>query len=284
MYTIYLSVMYYWILYPPPFFLTRLLFIEWSVNSFLFFVAVFCAGAAAFGIISRKYFPWEGNSIKPVFGEETSPDSVKNSGDFTTQKKIGDIVADLLRLIEDTSDAVFSTDMDLKLITWSKASEKLFGYPEPEILGKEVLDVLAVRMPEGKRLAIRRQLAGTGYWKGEMGFAPQNHSGLRVRVSMSLTRKDCGEPDGYLIVCRDITERKAHTDQPRQVNEDSEKEGQENTKRTVQSEKKYKMLFDNNPMPMWMLSLDNFRIIEVNQAALRHYGYNREEFLAIDAR
>jgi PAS domain S-box-containing protein len=46
----------------------------------------------------------------------------------------------------------------------------------------------------------------------------------------------------------------------------------------------YKMLFDNNPMPMWILSLENYRIINVNNAALRHYGYAREEFMLLDAR
>jgi len=51
-----------------------------------------------------------------------------------------------------------------------------------------------------------------------------------------------------------------------------------------ESERKYKMLFDNNPMPMWVLSLENYRIIDVNNAALRHYGYSKEEFMLLDTR
>jgi PAS domain S-box-containing protein len=50
------------------------------------------------------------------------------------------------------------------------------------------------------------------------------------------------------------------------------------------SERRYKLLFDNNPLPMWMMSLDNFNIIAVNEAAVRHYGYCREEFLSLNAR
>ncbi|HEY4064871.1 MAG TPA: response regulator [Puia sp.] len=47
------------------------------------------------------------------------------------------------------------------------------------------------------------------------------------------------------------------------------------------SEQKYKLLFEGNPMPMWMVSLKNLGIIDVNEAATTHYGYTREEFLTI---
>jgi PAS domain S-box-containing protein len=48
------------------------------------------------------------------------------------------------------------------------------------------------------------------------------------------------------------------------------------------SEKKYKILFENNPMPMWMISLPSLDIIDVNDAAMKHYGYSREEFLHLN--
>jgi len=49
------------------------------------------------------------------------------------------------------------------------------------------------------------------------------------------------------------------------------------------SEQKYKLLFERNPMPMWMVSQRHLGIIDVNQAAIEHYGYTREEFLTIKA-
>lgn len=49
------------------------------------------------------------------------------------------------------------------------------------------------------------------------------------------------------------------------------------------SEQKYKLLFEANPMPMWMFSRRTLRIIDVNEAAIEHYGYTREEFLALPA-
>jgi two-component system sensor histidine kinase UhpB len=50
------------------------------------------------------------------------------------------------------------------------------------------------------------------------------------------------------------------------------------------SERKYKLLFESNPMPMWMLSRATFGIIAVNEAAVEHYGYTRDEFLRLRAR
>jgi PAS domain S-box-containing protein len=46
----------------------------------------------------------------------------------------------------------------------------------------------------------------------------------------------------------------------------------------------YKLLFENNPMPMWIISLASLDIISVNEAAINHYGYSREEFLQLNAR
>lgn len=45
------------------------------------------------------------------------------------------------------------------------------------------------------------------------------------------------------------------------------------------SEKQYRELFDLSPQPMWVYDLDTLRFLDVNRAAIRHYGYSREEFL-----
>jgi len=49
------------------------------------------------------------------------------------------------------------------------------------------------------------------------------------------------------------------------------------------SEQQYKLLFDANPMPMWMIAKDDQTIIAVNDAAASHYGYKKEELLQMSA-
>ncbi|MDB5196291.1 MAG: domain S-box protein [Flaviaesturariibacter sp.] len=45
-----------------------------------------------------------------------------------------------------------------------------------------------------------------------------------------------------------------------------------------ESERKYRHLFERNPLPMWIYDNHNFRFLEVNQMAVQHYGYSTEEF------
>jgi PAS domain S-box-containing protein len=66
---------------------------------------------------------------------------------------------------------------------------------------------------------------------------------------------------GIVVNSRDITERR---------------EAEENLR---QSEEQYRLIFDGNPTPMWVFEHETLRLLEVNDAALQHYGYAREEFL-----
>src|SRR5882724_10702082 len=45
-----------------------------------------------------------------------------------------------------------------------------------------------------------------------------------------------------------------------------------------QREASFRLLFDSNPVPMIVCGLDDERILGVNDAAARHYGYSRAEF------
>jgi two-component system, NarL family, sensor histidine kinase UhpB len=46
-----------------------------------------------------------------------------------------------------------------------------------------------------------------------------------------------------------------------------------------ESEERYRELFNNNPMPMWVFDAENLCFLEANGAAVQHYGYSHEEFL-----
>ncbi|PYP82425.1 MAG: hybrid sensor histidine kinase/response regulator [Blastocatellia bacterium AA13] len=48
-----------------------------------------------------------------------------------------------------------------------------------------------------------------------------------------------------------------------------------------ESEARYQLLFEGNSLPTWILDLDTLRFLAVNEAAVRHYGISREEFLGM---
>lgn len=48
------------------------------------------------------------------------------------------------------------------------------------------------------------------------------------------------------------------------------------------NEAKYRYMFHNNPQPMWIYDVDTLDFLEVNEAAIRHYGYTQKEFLSMN--
>ena len=50
------------------------------------------------------------------------------------------------------------------------------------------------------------------------------------------------------------------------------------------SEGRYRTLFESNPHPMWVYDIETLAFLAVNDAAIVHYGYSREQFLAMTIR
>jgi len=51
--------------------------------------------------------------------------------------------------------------------------------------------------------------------------------------------------------------------------------------RQAESEQRFHSLFEHNPLPFWVFETASLRFLEVNAAAVKAYGYTREEFLGM---
>jgi two-component system, sporulation sensor kinase E len=80
------------------------------------------------------------------------------------------------------------------------------------------------------------------------------------------SRAEIGNEPTIIGSMIDITERKAAEEELRS------------------SEQKYKLLFESNPLPLWMIDKDDLSIIAVNEAAADLYGYNRDELLKMNVK
>ncbi len=60
----------------------------------------------------------------------------------------------------------------------------------------------------------------------------------------------------------------------------AQQEGFEN-RRPSPSEVMYRDLFELNPQPMWVYDVETYGILDVNESAVRHYGFSKEEFLSM---
>ena len=85
----------------------------------------------------------------------------------------------------------------------------------------------------------------------------------RQPISLEITLGECpseGKPV-FTAVVRDVTERTRAEATLRKSNEE------------------YRILFEGNPHPMWVVDEETLRYLAVNEHAVQHYGYSREEFL-----
>jgi PAS domain S-box-containing protein len=48
-----------------------------------------------------------------------------------------------------------------------------------------------------------------------------------------------------------------------------------------ESQERYRLLFESTPQPIWVYDEDTLAFLAVNEAAIRTYGYSREEFLSM---
>jgi two-component system cell cycle sensor histidine kinase/response regulator CckA len=59
---------------------------------------------------------------------------------------------------------------------------------------------------------------------------------------------------------------------------------QENLSWLGESERQYRLLFAENPQPMWISDLRTSRCLAVNKAALRQYGFTEQQFIGLSAK
>lgn len=168
-----------------------------------------------------------------------------------------------------------------KYIDVNEAFVKFMEYPKEEILGKEVL-TLNMLLHRQERERIFQELEKNDLVRDvESQISSKNGKARWISTSIdriSLYGKDC-----YLMAAVDITQRKLFEDKLLKFSQELEQKVQERTEEIKASEERYRYLFENNPMPMWVIDLQTFRFLDVNEMAIFQYGYSREEFLSMTA-
>jgi PAS domain S-box-containing protein len=160
---------------------------------------------------------------------------------------------------ETASDAIITIEASGTILFANPATEGIFGYRVPEVVGS----ALTMLVPECLRYI--------------HGNAPDNQTG---RLNPDVVRVGGIHKSGHAIpleisfgefyadgkrvvtaVVRDVTER-MHTEAA------LEKSNQE-----------YRLLFEGNPHPMWVVDEETLGFLAVNDCTVERYGYSRAEFL-----
>jgi diguanylate cyclase (GGDEF)-like protein/PAS domain S-box-containing protein len=178
-----------------------------------------------------------------------------------------------LRFIHDSmSCGLIALSPDWRVVRMNPAAEAILGWPLAELRERPLRSLWSAIREDGSPFA-----DGTGPVSAALRSGdPVRNTVLGIlrrdgqRRWMQMDIVPARNPDGTprLIVCTfaDITDRKRA--------EDALKE----------SEARYRLLFDRNPHPTWVNDRETQQFLVVNDAAVNHYGYTREEFLSMTAR
>ena len=245
-----------------------------------------CAGAGAEKISHTSFI-----LVSGTIGEHAAIESLKaGATDYVLKQNPERLASAVRRAVQEAGERAKRRQMEMELIR----REKYF-----RTLTENSLDVLCILSQEGNFLytspSIERvlgytpeELRGTDSFKhvhpDDLSRARQtlqlaiDHPDHVVKIQFRYQKKDgewrhwnssakivCKTPKsrGLVTNWRDVTDRWRAEEELRK------------------SERQYRLLFHGNPNPMWVFDLETLEFLEVNEAAIQHYGYSREEFLAM---
>lgn len=187
-----------------------------------------------------------------------------------TQRKRADAELVLLHnAVSRINDVVLITESasrhrpGVPLVFVNDAFERLTGYAAAEALGQDP-KFLAGPQTDPKTVARMEHAVRTRTpLRDEILIHAKTGASIWVELDLVPLMDDTGWNTHWIAVMRDVTERKR------------------SEQALIESEQRYQALFDQGPLPMWVLDEQTMRFLAVNTAACNLYGYTHEEFRSL---
>jgi PAS domain S-box-containing protein len=160
--------------------------------------------------------------------------------------------------LEGGRQGVWDWDISTGKVFFSAACQQIYGYAPNEMSGN-IEEWKSLLHPEDKPkvLAAVTKHIIINHPSENIHYRVKHKKGHYIWIEakgMIVSRDENGNPTRMIGTHTDVTELK-------------------------DANEKYRLLFFNNPIPMWTFDADNRKVLEVNDAALAHYGYSSEQFL-----
>ena len=168
----------------------------------------------------------------------------------------------LQMFIEHAPVALAMFDQGMRYIAVSRRWQEDYHLFGQAVIGRSHYEVFP-NLPERWRALHQRGLAGEVVRADEDLMQREDGSAQWLRWELRPWQDEAGNIGGIVLFSEDITERKL-----------TEVQLQE-------SEARYREMFEANPHPMWVYSMETRAFLAVNDAAVAGYGYARSEFLSM---
>ncbi|MEK6976836.1 MAG: PAS domain S-box protein, partial [Candidatus Hydrothermarchaeota archaeon] len=182
--------------------------------------------------------------------------------DITERKKAENELRLLATVVQDSNDAIIVRDLSNKILTWNPAAERLYGYKQGEMVGRDFSTIIPGEQVERATSFLKRVIAGEKLFQIDIRRLCKNGQILDVSVTASPLRDRQGNVMAVATTEMDITERKKMEAE------------------LLESEKLYHTLFDNAPVGLGIADADG-NLIAYNDAMLTPGGYTREDIAKI---
>jgi PAS domain S-box-containing protein len=132
-----------------------------------------------------------------------------------------------IALLEQVSDSMVTVNEELRVLSWNKGAEQIYGWSAQEVLGKTVTETLATEYIGTSRAEIFNQFSSQGNWSGEVIQSTKDGRRLALLSSSSALKDGSGKIVGIASVNRDISERKRNEEELRRTAKELARSNQE---------------------------------------------------------
>jgi PAS domain S-box-containing protein len=133
--------------------------------------------------------------------------------DISDRKQEEEAAQRLAAIVESSTDAILSKDLNGIITSWNTAAERLFGYTATEAIGRPVLMLIPPERHDEEPEILSRVRRGERIEHYETVRRRKDGSEIHVSLSVSPIRNGKGAVVGASKIARDITERRRAEEQ-----------------------------------------------------------------------
>ena len=172
--------------------------------------------------------------------------------------------------LDTAADGIIITDVDAaglshRIAYVNRALCEMTGYTEAELVGWLPRMLYGPDTDEAEVARFRAEMP-SGKTSASLAYYRKDGTRFSIEMGLAAVPDSTGTATHFVNIVRDVTLKLEREQRERHLLES------------------FQLLFENNPLPMWMIDRSTLQFLKVNRAAVAFYGWSEAEFSAITLR